>query len=159
MQQRMPCILLTCLVFITGLIISSAVVHSETYTKVDAQTGRYLDSLGASQHRQTSTSVNYHFEQHGSQYSKDSLNYRNSPLGEHGSQYSKDSMNKRNNPVRYDRVIINPFVGQKRVYLQDSMNKRNNPGGKYYVPQKLNHPASNVTGPHETAVTIQIKDW
>ena len=46
------------------------------------------------------------------------------------------------------------------MYLQDSMNKRNNPGGKYYVPQKLDSPASgDVTDPHETAVIIQIKDW
>ena len=158
MRQRMPCILLTCLVFNTGLIISSATVHSEALTEVDEQTGRYLDSLGASQPRQTS--VNYQFEQHGSQYSQDSMNYRNNPIRNYGSQYSQDSMNKRNNPVRYDRVIVNPFVGQRRVYLQDSMNKRNNPGGKYYVSQKLNNPeSSNVTGPHETAVTIQIKDW
>ena len=107
MRQRMPCILLTFLVFNTGLIISPAAVHSEGLIKVDDQTGRYLGSLGASQHRQTS--VNYHFEQHGNQYSKDSRNYRNSPMGKYGGQYTQDSMNKRNNPVKYDRVIVNPL--------------------------------------------------
>ena len=67
MQQKMLCIMLTCLVFNTGLIIS-AVVHSEAPIKVDEQTGSYLESLGTGQHRQTS--VKYHFEQHGSQYSR-----------------------------------------------------------------------------------------
>jgi hypothetical protein len=123
MQQKMLCIILTCLVFNTGLIIS-AVVHSEAPPKVDEQTGSYIESPGASQHRQTS--VNYQFEQHGSQHAKDSMNQRNNPM----SQYAKDSMNKRNNP-----------------------------GGKYYESVKPGNPASNVTGPQRTFVTIPIIEW
>ena len=137
MQQKMLCIILTCLVFNTGLIIS-AVVHSEAPIKADEQTGNYLESLGASQHRQTS--VKYHFEQHGSQYSKDSMNQRNSP--------------------RYDALIVNlNDPSMKRIYLQDSRNKRNNPGGKYYESVKLGNPASNVTYPHRTVVTIPVIQW
>jgi hypothetical protein len=144
------------LVFNTGLIIS-AVVHSEAPSKVDGQTERYLDNLGASQHGQTS--VSYHFEQHGSQYSKDSMNQRNNPIGQHGSQYSKDSMNQRNSS-RWDAVVVNlRDASGQRVYLQDSMNKRNNPGGKYYESVKLDNSASNVTNPHRTVVTIPIKEW
>ena len=137
MQQKMLCIILTCLVFNTGLIIS-AVVHSEAPIKVDEQTGSYLESLGASQHRQPS--VKYHFEQHGSQYSKDSMNHRNSP--------------------RYDALVVNINDSSRKVmYLQDSRNKRNNPGGKYYESVKPGNPASNVTGPQRTVVTIPIKQW
>jgi hypothetical protein len=138
MRQKMLCIILTCLVFNTGLIIS-AVVHSEAPPKVDEQTGSYIESPGASQHRQTS--VKYQFEQHGSQHAKDSMNQRNNPM----SQYSKDSMNKRNNPMSQ--------------YAKDSMNKRNNPGGKYYESVKPGNPASNVTGPQRTFVTIPIIEW
>jgi len=139
-------------VFNTGLIIS-AVVHSETTIKVDEQTGSYLEGLGASQHRQTS--VKYHFEQHGSQYAKDSMNQRNNPT----SQYAKDSMNHRNSP-RWDALVVNlNDPSMKRMYLQDSMNKRNNPGGKYYESVKPGYPASNVTGPHRTVVTIPVKEW
>ena len=137
MQQKMLCIILTCLVFNTGLIIS-AVVHSEEPIKVDEQTGSYLESLGASQHRQTS--VKYHFEQHGSQYSKDSMNHRNSP--------------------RYNALVVNLNDSSgKAMYLQDSRNKRNNPGGKYYESVKPGNPASNVTGPQRTVVTIPINQW
>jgi hypothetical protein len=137
MQQKMLCIILTCLVFNTGLIIS-AVVHSEAPIKVDEQTGSYLESLGASQHRQTS--VKYHFEQHGSQYSKDSMNHRNSP--------------------RYDALVVNINDSSRKVmYLQDSRNKRNNPGGKYYESVKPGNPASNVTSPHRTVVMIPINQW
>ena len=137
MQQKMLCIILTCLVFNTGLIIT-AVVHSEAPIKADEQTGNYLESLGASQHRQTS--VKYHFEQHGSQYSKDSMNQRNSP--------------------RYDALIVNlNDPSMKRIYLQDSRNKRNNPGGRYYESVKLGNPASNVTYPHRTVVTIPVIQW
>ena len=125
------------MVFNTGLIIS-AVVHSEAPIKADEQTGNYLESLGASQHRQTS--VKYHFEQHGSQYSKDSMNHRNSP--------------------RYDALVVNINDSSRKVmYLQDSRNKRNNPGGKYYESVKPGNPASNVTSPHRTVVTIPIKEW
>ena len=137
MRQKMLCIILTCLVFNTGLIIS-AVVHSEAPIKVDEQTGSYLESLGTSQHRQTS--VNYHFEKHGSQYSKDSMNHRNSP--------------------RWDALVVNVNDPSRKVmYLQDSRNKRNNPGGKYYESVKPGNPASNVTSPHRTVVTIPIKQW
>jgi hypothetical protein len=137
MQQKMLCIILTCLVFNTGLIIS-AVVHSEAPIKVDEQTGSYLESLGASQHRQTS--VNYQFEQHGSQYSKDSMNHRNSP--------------------RWDALVVNLNDPSRKVmYLQDSRNKRNNPGGKYYESVKPGNPASNVTSPHRTVVTIPVNQW
>jgi hypothetical protein len=137
MQQKMLCIILTCLVFNTGLIIT-AVVHSEAPIKVDEQTGSYLESLGTSQHRQTS--VKYHFEQHGSQYSKDSMNHRNSP--------------------RWDALVVNlNDPSRKAMYLQDSRNKRNNPGGKYYESVKPGNPASNVTSPHRTVVTIPIKQW
>lgn len=152
MRQKRLCIILTCLVFNTGLIIS-AVVHSEApIIKADEQTGRYLESLGASQHRQTS--VKYHFEQHGSQYAKDSMNQRNAM-----SQYLNDSMNQRNSP-RYDALIVNlNDPSMKRIYLQDSRNKRNNPGGRYYESVKLGNPASNVTYPHRTVVTIPVIQW
>ncbi len=137
MRQKVLCIILTCLVFNTGLIIS-AVVHSEAPIKVDEQTGSYLESLGASQHRQTS--VKYHFEQHGGQYSQDSINHRNSP--------------------RWDALVVNLNDPSRKVmYLQDSRNKRNNPGGKYYESVKPGNPASNVTSPHRTVVTIPIKQW
>ena len=137
MRQKMLCIILTCLVFNTGLIIS-AVVHSEAPIKADEQTGNYLESLGAGQHRQTS--VKYNFEQHGSQYAKDSMNQRNSP--------------------RYDALVVNlNDPSMKRMYLQDSRNKRNNPGGRYYESVKPGYPASNVTGPQRTIVTIPIKEW
>jgi len=125
------------LVFNTGLIIS-AVVHSEEPIKVDEQTGSYLESIEAGQHRQTS--VKYHFEQHGSQYTKDSMNHRNSP--------------------RYNALVVNlNDSSRKAMYLQDSRNKRNNPGGRYYEPVKPGYPASNVTGPQRTVVTIPIKQW
>ena len=137
MWQKMLCIILTCLVFNTGLIIS-AVVHSEAPIKVDEQTGSYLESLEAGQHRQTS--VKYHFEQHGSQYTKDSMNHRNSP--------------------RYNALVVNlNNSSRKAMYLQDSRNKRNNPGGRYYEPVKPGYPESNVTGPQRTVVTIPIKQW
>ena len=137
MRQKMLCIILTCLVFNTGLIIS-AVVHSEEPIKVDEQTGGYLESIEAGQHRQTS--VKYHFEQHGSQYTKDSMNHRNSP--------------------RYNALVVNlNDSSRKAMYLQDSRNKRNNPGGRYYEPVKPGYPASNVTGPQRTVVTIPIKQW
>ena len=137
MRQKMLCIMLTCLVFNTGLIIS-AVVHSEEPIKVDEQTGSYLESIEAGQHRQTS--VKYHFEQHGSQYTKDSMNHRNSP--------------------RYNALVVNlNDSSRKAMYLQDSRNKRNNPGGRYYEPVKPGYPASNVTGPQRTVVTIPIKQW
>lgn len=136
-KNAMMRIILACLVFNTGLIIST-VVHSETPIEVDEQTGKYLDGLGASHHGQTS--ANYH-------------------LGQHGSQYLKDSMNHRNNSAKYNALIVNPFVGQGRVYLQDSMNKRNNPSGKYYEPDKFDNPAINVTSPHRTIVRIPIKEW
>jgi hypothetical protein len=182
MQQKMLCIILTCLVFNTGLIISS-VVHSEAPIKVDEQTGSYLESLGTSQHRQTS--VKYHFEQHGSQYSKDSINHRNNPMTQysqdsinhrnnpgqhrqtsvkyhfeqHGSQYSQDSMSHRNSP-RWDALVVNLNDPSRKVmYLQDSRNKRNNPGGKYYESVKPGNPASNVTSPHRTVVTIPVNQW
>ena len=137
MRQKMLCIILTCLVFNTGLIIS-AVVHSAAPIKVDEQTGNYLESLGASQHRQTA--VNYHFEQHGNQYSQDSMNHRNSP--------------------HWDALVVNLNDPSRKVmYLQDSRNKRNNSGGKYYESVKPGNPASNVTSPHRTVVTIPIKQW
>ena len=152
MQQKMLCIILTCLVFNTGLIIT-AVVHSEAPIKVDEQTGNYLESLGASQHRQTS--VKYNFEQHGSQYSQDSINHRNNPM----TQYSQDSINHRNSP-RWDALVVNlNDPSRKVIYLQDSRNKRNNPGGKYYESVKPGNPASNVTAPHRTVVTIPVKQW
>lgn len=130
-------IILTYLIFNTGLIIS-AVVHSEEPIKADEQTGSYLESLGASQHGQTS--VKYHFEQHGSQYSKDSMNQRNSP--------------------RWNALVVdvrNP--SKKRLYLQDSMNKRNNPGGKYYEPAKVDYSAGDVTDPQRTILTLPVKQW
>ncbi len=150
-------IILTYLIFNTGLIVS-AVVHSEEPIKADEQTGRYLENLGASQHGQTS--VKYNFEQHGSQYSKDSMNQRNSPVGQYGSQYSKDSMNQRNSP-RWNALVVdvrNP--SRKRLYLQDSMNKRNNPGGKYYEPANVDYySAGDVTEPQRTIVTMPLKQW
>jgi len=137
MRQKILCIMLTCLVFNTGLIIS-AVVHSEEPIKVDEQTGSYLESIEAGQHRQTS--VKYHFEQHGSQYTQDSMNHRNSP--------------------RYNALVVNlNDSSRKAMYLQDSRNKRNNPGGRYYEPVKPGYPESNVTGPQRTVVTIPIKQW
>ena len=137
MRQKMLCIMLTCLVFNTGLIIS-AVVHSESPIKVDEQTGSYLESLEAGQHRQTS--AKYHFKQHGGQYTQDSMNHRNSP--------------------RYNALVVNfSDSSRKAMYLQDSRNKRNNPGGRYYEPVKPGYPASNVTGPQRTVVTIPIKQW
>jgi hypothetical protein len=171
MRQKMLCIMLTCLVFNTGLIIS-AVVHSESPIKVDEQTGSYLESLEAGQHRQTS--AKYHFEQHGGQYTQDSMNHRNSPrleagqhrqtsvkyhFEQHGSQYTQDSMNHRNSP-RYNALVVNlNNSSRKAMYLQDSRNKRNNPGGRYYEPVKPGYPESNVTGPQRTVVTIPIKQW
>jgi len=137
MQQKMLCIILTCLVFNTGLIITT-VVHSEAPIKIDEQAGNYLESIGASQHRQTS--VKYDFDQHGSQYSQDSVNHRNSP--------------------RWDALVVNVNDPSRKVmYLQDSRNKRNNTGGKYYESVKSGNPASNVTSPHRTVVTIPVIQW
>ena len=134
MRQKMLCIILTCLVFNTGLIIS-AVVHSEEPIKVGEQTG---ESLEAGQHKQTS--VKYQFKQYGSQYTKDSMNHRNSP--------------------RSNALVVNlNDPSMKRMYLQDSRNKRNNPGGRYYEPVKPGYPDSNVTGPQRTVVTIPISQW
>ncbi len=133
-------------------LVFSAVIYSAPPIIVDQRTGEFLESLGA----QDSSN---HSAQYKVKHIQDSTNARNNPMAHHGNYYVQDSMNKRNNP-RYDRVIVNPFVGQKKVYLQDSMNKRNNPGGKYYIPQEIdNTSGSNVTAPHETAMTIQIKDW
>ena len=137
MWQKMLCIILTCFVFNSVLIISD-VVYSEEPIKADEQTGKYPESLGSGQHRQTS--VKYNFEQHGSQYSKDSMNHRNSP--------------------RWNALVVDlSEPSRKRMYLQDSMNKRNNPGGKYYESVKINNPAGNVTDPQRTVVTIPVKQW
>ncbi len=156
MCQKILYIILTCLVFNTGLIIS-AVVHSEVPIKVDGQTGRYLDNLGASQHGQTS--VSYHFEQHGSQHSKDSMNQRNNPIGQHGSQHSQDSMNQRNNP-RLDAVVVNlRDTSRDRVYLE-STNNRNIPSGNYRLSSKY----KQVHNPNEEPdsrpiLLVPIKEW
>lgn len=139
--------------FAIVFLVFSAVIYSAPPIIVDQSTGEYLVNLGAQ------NSIN-NPALHKVEYKRDSMNSRNNPMAHHGNNYVQDSMNKRNNPVRYDRVIVNPFVGHKRVYLQDSMNKRNNPGGKYYVPQEVNNPASsNVTEPHLTPVMIQVKEW
>jgi len=98
---------MTCLVLDTGLIISAA-VHSEVPTKVDEQTGKYLDSLGTDQHKQTS--VNYHFEQHGIQYSKDSMNHRNNP----GGKYYEPS--KLANP---DSNVTNPHRTPVKIQIKE----------------------------------------
>lgn len=60
-----------CSVFNTGLIISTVVHSEEPIEVVDEKTGKYLENLGSNQHGQLS--VDYRFEQHGSQYSKDSM--------------------------------------------------------------------------------------
>ena len=74
-------------------------------------------------------------------------------------QYSQDSINHRNSP-RWDALVVNLNDPSRKVmYLQDSRNKRNNPGGKYYESVKPGNPASNVTDPQRTIVTIPIKQW
>jgi hypothetical protein len=157
-RQKILCIILTCLVFNTGLIFS-AVVHSEAPAKVDEETGRYLDNLGASQHGQTS--VNYNFEQHGSQYSQDSMNQRNNPVGQHGSQYSQDSMNQRNNP-RWDAMVVDlRDTSGKRVYLRESKNNINDPSGSYRSSNRYNQ---EVDDPHNApenrpTLLVPIKEW
>ncbi len=138
MWQKMLCIILTYLVFNTVLIIS-AVVHSETSVKVDEQTGRYLDNLGAGQYRQTS--VSYHFEQHGSQYSKDSMNQRNSP--------------------RWDAVVVNlRDTSGQRVYLRDTKNNRNAPSGTYGSSGRYNQVHNPDEEPDNRPVLlVPIKEW
>jgi hypothetical protein len=157
MCQKILYIILTCLVFNTGLIIS-AVVHSEAPIKVDEQTGRYLDNLGAGQHRQTS--VSYHFEQHGSQYSKDSMNQRNNSIEQHGSQYSKDSMNQRNSP-RWDAVVFNlRDTSGQRVYLRETKNNRNAPSGTYGSSGRYNQVHNPGEEPENRPVLlVPIKEW
>jgi hypothetical protein len=152
-RQKILCIILTCLVFNTGLIFS-AVVHSEVPIKVDGQTGRYLDNLGASQHGQTS--VNYNFEQHGSQHSQDSMNQRNNPIGQYGSQHSQDSMNQRNSP-RWDAVVVNlRDTSGRPVYLREIKKNRSTPSD----PSRYNQ----VNDPHDEpdgrpVLLVPIKEW
>jgi hypothetical protein len=156
MCQKILYIILACLVFNAGLIIS-AVVHSEVPIKVDGQTGRYLDNLGASQHGQTS--VSYHFEPYGSQHSKDSMNQRNNPIGQHGSQHSQDSMNQRNNP-RWDAVVVNlRDTSRDRVYLE-STNNRNIPSGNYRLSSKYKQVHNPNEEPENRPVLlVPIKEW
>jgi hypothetical protein len=152
-RQKILCIILTCLVFNTGLIFS-AVVHSEAPTRVDEETGQYLDNLGASQHGQTS--VNYRFEQHGSQYSQDSKNQRNNPVGQHGSQYSKDSMNQRNSP-HWDAVVVDlRDTSGHPVYLRESEKNR----GSLSDPSRCNQ----ANNPHDEpdgrpVLLVPINEW
>lgn len=133
-RQKILCIILTCLVFNTGLIFST-VVHSEALTKVDEETGRYLDNLGASQHGQTS--VNYNFEQHGSQHSQDSMNQRNSP--------------------RWDAVVVNlRDTSGRPVYLREIKKNRSTPSD----PSRYNQ----VNDPHDEpdgrpVLLVPIKEW
>ncbi len=157
MCQKILYIILTCLVFNTGLIIST-VVHSEVPTKIDGQTGRYLDNLGASQHGQTS--VSYHFEQHGSQYSQDSMNQRNNPIGQHGSQYSQDSMNQRNSP-RWDAVVVNlRDTSGQRVYLRETENNRNAPSGTYGSSSRYNQVHNPDEEPEDRPILlVPITEW
>ena len=133
-RQKILCIILMCLVFNTGLIIS-AVVHSEVPIKVDEQTGRYLDNLGASQHGQTS--VSYHFEEHGSQHLRDSMNQRNSP--------------------RWDAVVVNlQDTSGRPVYLRESEKYR----GTISDPSRYNQ----ANNPHDEpdgrpVLLVPIKEW
>ncbi len=153
MWQKILCIILTCLVFNTGLIFS-AVVYSEAPARVDEETGRYLDNLGASQHKQTT--VNYHFKQHGSQYSQDSMNHRNNSIGQHGSQYSQDSMNQRNSP-RWDAVVVNlRDTSGHPVYLRESEKNR----GTISDPSRYNQANNPHDEPDGRAVLlVPIKEW
>ena len=159
---------------LTFILVFSAAVHSEAPIEVDEQTGKYLGNLGANQHGQHS--VNYRFEQHGSQYSKDSMNMRNNPMsqhskdsmnqrnnpiGQHGSQYSQDSMNQRNNP-RWDAVVVDlRDTSRQRVYLRESKNNRNDPSGSYRSSNRYNQ---EVEDPHNApdhgpVLLVPIKEW
>jgi hypothetical protein len=140
---------------LTFILVFSAVVHSEAPIEVDEQTGKYLGNLGANQHGQHS--VNYRFEQHGSQYSKDSMNMRNNSM----SQYSKDSMNKRNNP-RWDAVVVDlRDTSRQRVYLRESKNNRNDPSGSYRSSNRYNQEADDPHNApdHGPVLLVPIKEW